>query len=377
MVRESEGGVPLDPDSEIGLDEAIAENALIVDVRAPAEFDEDRIPGARNVPLFGDRERSVVGTLYRHLGAGDARAWGRERVHSRLEPFIGALQTALEITAEGEGPPGARGRVRVICCARGGERSAAVTELLRELGHPVRRLRGGYRSYRERVRARVSTLEAPNPVLLDGLTGSGKTAVLRAVEALRPGSVLDLEGLAGHRSSLLGDLGLEPVSQKRFESDLVASVDALSGRWTLIEAESRRIGDRETPPRLFLQMRAAPRIELVATEAQRVAHLRDEYLGAVDVEEIIERLGAFASFPRIGPDGVAQIRQLLRGGEIDSAVKILLREHYDPRYRHGAEEVVPVGRVEREHDETTARRLIERVDDFFSSETGSMGGAAR
>lgn len=361
------GGLP--PEAEIGAEEAIALGAVIADVRAPEEFAEDHIPGARNVPLFGDRERAVVGTLFRHRGAEQAREWGESRVRARLEPFIGALRAALEL-------PGERGdaerprRARVICCARGGERSAAVTALLRDLGDPVRRLRGGYRSYREQVRARLGRLEVHGPVLLDGWTGCGKTAVLRRVARLHPRRVLDLEALAGHRSSLLGGIGLVPASQKRFESALVAAVDRLEGPWTLIEAESRRVGDREIPASLFRAMRAAPRIELDATTEERIAHLRADYLGedeegadpAARLAEVADRLGALAAYEPIGPAGVGRLRGLLAAGRIDEAVRILLELHYDPRYRHGNRGVVPVDRIRLGGEGIVAQGREARID---------------
>ena len=36
----------------------------ILDVRTPAEFKEDRVPGAVNIPVLSDEERVVIGTEY-------------------------------------------------------------------------------------------------------------------------------------------------------------------------------------------------------------------------------------------------------------------------------------------------------------------------
>lgn len=363
----------LPPEAEISLDEVLsgvaAGSVRVVDVRAPREFEEDRIPGAENLPLFDDRERAVVGTLFRHLGAGAARTWGRETVERRLEPFVARLRAALSLPEE-PGAADAAPTIPVICCARGGERSAAVTRLLRDRGHAVRRLTGGYRSYRTWVREHLHSIEVENPVLLDGLTGCGKTAVLRAVEDLRPGSTIDLEGLAGHRSSLLGDIGLETASQKRFESGLLRDVARLRGPWTLIEAESRRIGDREIPAALFAAMRRAPRIELVATEEQRIAHLREDYLGSGTIADVAERIGALSVYPRIGAEGVTRMREQLDRGEVDPVVRTLLAEHYDPRYRHGNETIVPVTRVEREEIGATAARIVILLDRLAGTDRG-------
>ena len=357
---------------EISLTDALASGAPILDVRSPAEFAGDRIPGARSVPLFDDRERAVVGTIFRQLGAGEARRFGSERVEARLEEFVAALRE--EFAPREQGPLEA-----VICCARGGERSGAVTQLLRQRGFAVRRLTGGYRAFRSVVRERLRTVHVPRPILLDGLTGCGKTAVLRAIAAVRPNQVLDLEGLAEHRSSLLGAVGLEPVSQKRFESRLLAATDRLTGRWTLIEAESRRVGDREIPPSLFAAMRAAPRITLTATLPQRIDHLSDVYLGGASADspagqaalaEISRCLEGLGAYPQVGAEGVRRWRTCLERGEIDEVVRELLEVHYDPRYRHGASESATPewswGAFLEERDETV-RGWIEELDHIAES----------
>ena len=102
-------------------------------------------------------------------------------------------------------------------------RSKSVVAFLQELGlSRALALEGGYRSYRAVVRAELAAWRPPASFVLRGLTGVGKTLVLRELEELRPLWTIDLEGLAGHRSSILGMVGLRPVSQKRFESRLAA-----------------------------------------------------------------------------------------------------------------------------------------------------------
>ncbi len=336
----------------------------IVDVRSPVEYGEDHIPGAKSVPLFSDREREIVGTLFREFGDVEARGWGEPRVRARLEEFLEKLIRALQLDTSFQGRDR---RVRVICCARGGERSAAVTRLLRDRGAVVFQLEGGYRSYRSRVRERLQNLRIPRPVLLDGLTGCGKTAVLREVAQLRPTQVLDLEGLAQHRSSVLGSVGLHPVSQKKFESDLLKELDCLTGPWTLIEAESRRIGNREIPSELFSAMRSAPRVDLRASLLQRVDNLRRDYLGedqdrTARIAAVVECLGPLAAYPRIGVVGVARMREQLQRGEIDRVVERLLDDHYDPRYRFGSHRGEPVATIEYRSPRETAEELVDRLD---------------
>ena len=40
-------------------------NAIIIDVRSPAEYDHAHIPSALNLPLFDNEERALIGTTYR------------------------------------------------------------------------------------------------------------------------------------------------------------------------------------------------------------------------------------------------------------------------------------------------------------------------
>ncbi|HIN79962.1 MAG TPA: tRNA 2-selenouridine(34) synthase MnmH [Planctomycetes bacterium] len=341
--------------------------SIIVDVRSPVEFEEDHLPGSSNVPLFTDQERSVVGTLFRHLGPEEARNWGEERVTAELDNLTRDLLAALRLD---EDPP--FDGLRVVCCSRGGERSEAVVKYLRSIGYPVVMLEGGYRSYRKGVRETLQRFQPQRLVVLDGLTGCGKTRVLRQVARICPRQVIDLEGAAGHRSSLLGDIGLEPVSQKRFEGRLADSSRSLDGdaRWILVEGESRRVGDREIPAPLWQAMENAPRIELIATREERVRLLCQEYLAADGVEPLRQRLPALAGFDGIGEEGVKTLDALLATGDVEEAARILLEKHYDPRYRHGNQERVFADTIPMEDSVDTARGLVALLDGGVGTQEG-------
>ncbi|MGE3165139.1 MAG: tRNA 2-selenouridine(34) synthase MnmH [Planctomycetota bacterium] len=337
-----------------------------VDVRAPKEFAEDHIPGAVSVPLFDDQERAVVGTIYRWEGGGAARQWGLERVTQRLDAFTERLLAALELTEDAPARPGSPGaadeRPRVIVCARGGQRSGAVAAYLRARGHSVYRLTGGHRSYRHAVRAALSRLEIPGPIALNGLTGCGKTHVLRSIRERYPRRVIDLEGLAGHRSSVLGDVGLEPATQKQFEARLAQELSQLEGPWTVFEWEARRIGNRELPAEVYTRLRAAPQIELRASIAQRVRILADDYLACGGIEEVKRRLPLLASFPAVGPDGVERLTRDLDAGRVHEVVTFLLANHYDPRYHHGNQGLERVHTVELGTFSQTADAIVRWIE---------------
>jgi tRNA 2-selenouridine synthase len=195
-------------------------------------------------------------------------------------------------------------------------------------------------------------------VVLDGLTGSGKTRVLREIARRFPRRVLDLEGLAQHRSSVLGDIGLHPVSQKAFESGLVAVDRELEGPWTLVEWEARKVGDRVLPASLFHALQRSPRLRLETPFDVRVNLLSEEYLAAGGVEEIARRLPSLRRFPGFEEDRIEDLQRDLSEGRTRAVAAALLELHYDPRYRHGSQEY-PVERTFAFHEvSSTADEIV-------------------
>ena len=224
-----------------------ARGVTIIDLRSPGEYAEDHLPGAVNLPLFDNAERALIGTLYKQASPEAAFAEARELVREHVGGLVEAiaeragrsrpsedLRRLVERLTEGgfEGTnrtlriaPGAAlsDGALVVHCWRGGMRSASLARLLRELGwSDVYILEGGYKSYRKQVLAELEGWQAPPSFVLRGSTGVGKTLVLRAIEQVRPGWTLDLELHAGHRSSILGMVGLEPCNQKTFDSRVAA-----------------------------------------------------------------------------------------------------------------------------------------------------------
>jgi len=335
-------------------------DATVVDLRAPAEFREDHVPGAIGVPLFDDTQRAIVGTLYarsspqaafdearsivrEHIAGllatiedGTGRSFGREGLEALVESMTSGGIDALEaeLVAGRVDDPGER--PLVLSCWRGGLRSKSVVALLRALGcDDVYGLEGGYRAYRAHVRAELAAWEAPPSFVLRGLTGVGKTLVLRELERLRPGWTIDLEGLARHRSSLLGMVGLEPVSQKAFESGLAARLRRGFPGPVVFEGESRKVGDVVVPERVWSALDRGTNILLEADVPRRVEVLAEDYLAK---PEAGERLRAqLARIERLM--GPVKYEDVLTGlwdrGAIAELVELLLERYYDPRYRHG------------------------------------------
>ncbi|PWE32884.1 tRNA 2-selenouridine(34) synthase MnmH [Maritimibacter sp. 55A14] len=293
----------------------------IIDVRSPAEFAEDHLPGAVNLPVLSDAERARVGTIYVQQDAFLARK-------------IGAALVARNAAAHIEGPLASRdgGWRPLVYCWRGGQRSGSFASILAQIGWRVQLLEGGYRSYRRLVKAALYDARFPVPViLLDGNTGTAKTELLHLLAA-RGLQVIDLEGLANHRGSLFGPRPGGQPGQKAFESALAAAMRQLDpGRAVVIEAESSKVGERILPPALWSAMKAAPRVTLSAPLEARARYLARAY---ADMTADPERLCAtIAMLRRLhGADVTERWQALARAGDFTGLAAELMKLHYDPRY---------------------------------------------
>lgn len=334
----------------------------VIDLRSPAEFAEDHVPGAHNVPLFDDEGRAIVGLFYKQLSPDaafqEARVLAVERIRGLVERIAqivgpalpagwansadGLEQAVLEATSGGlqrleqqlEGhrvssmPAGSV----VLHCWRGGLRSRSVVAFLRALGlESALGLQGGYKAYRQHCLAQIGAWEAPPAFVLRGLTGVGKTLVLRALERRQPRWVMDLERHAGHRSSLLGMVGLEPATQKSFDTRIFERLRSGYPEVVVLEGESRRVGDVTIPGSLWRGMQGAENIELVASVERRVQVLLDDYLAEPDARpQLREQLAAVEARMEKRVPLVA----LFDAGDEPEVVRQLLEHYYDPLYRH-------------------------------------------
>jgi tRNA 2-selenouridine synthase len=294
----------------------------IIDVRSPAEFALDHIPGAINLPVLDDDQRATVGTEYMQGSKFLARR-------------AGAAMVARTIAAHLEGALADRGGgfKPLVHCWRGGQRSGAMVTVMDQVGWPVTVLEGGYQTWRRQVKAALYDQPlAHRLVLLDGPTGSGKTALLAAL-AGRGAQTLDLEALAAHRGSLFGALPGGQPSQKAFETrlhDALARLDP--ARPVLVEAESSKIGARVLPPSLWAAMSAAPVVELTVPLAARVAHIVETYVDIAADPAALDL--ALTRLPRHhAKAAVAEWRAMAARGEIAELAAALIEAHYDPAYR--------------------------------------------
>jgi tRNA 2-selenouridine synthase len=329
---------------------ALAEYPDRIDVRSPAEYALDRVPGAANHPVLDDGERERIGALYSQSSFAARR--------------LGAAIVARNIAAMLEATFADRPREwrPLVYCWRGGQRSRALTQVLHEVGWRAAQLEGGYRAYRRHVVAELA--QRPSQfgfVVICGLTGSGKSRLLAAL-ARQGAQTLDLEATARHRGSLLGDLPSEAQpSQKWFESQLLDALKRLDpARPVFVESESRRIGALQMPEALLAQMRAGRGVRLDTPLAQRVALLREEYAHYVAAPQtFIERLQALT--PLRGKEAIARWSAMATAADWDALVAQLLEVHYDPTYARSLERNFPAGA------EAIAVELRDASEDGFAA----------
>ncbi|MCU0826571.1 MAG: tRNA 2-selenouridine(34) synthase MnmH [Tabrizicola sp.] len=306
----------------------------IIDVRAPAEFAEDHLPGAMSLPVLNDAERARVGTIYKQVSPFSARK-------------IGAALVAKNAALHLQGPLADKtgGWRPLVYCWRGGQRSGSFATILSQIGWRVETLAGGYKTWRGLVvRAVYDTPVRAPVVVLDGNTGSAKTELLN----LLPGfgvQVIDLEGLARHRGSLFGAVGAQP-SQKAFEGALALALEGLDpSRPVVVEAESSKIGNCRLPPEIWKAMVAAPRVAIAASRSARAEYLVRAY---ADLTADPARLSATVDLlkPLHARDVIEEWRGLALVGEFTALADSLMERHYDPRYgKHRERMAAPVAEV--------------------------------
>ena len=301
----------------------LAEFDEVIDVRSPSEFAEDHVPGAINCPVLDDAERAAIGTMYKQVSPFDAKKRGAALVAKNIARHI-----------EGTFAAHGRGWRPLVYCWRGGKRSGAMAHILSEIGWHAAQLDGGYRAYRREILAQLAELPQKFRYrVVCGATGSAKSRLLQAL-ALAGAQVLDLEGLASHRGSVLGNLPetMQPA-QKMFDSlvwDALRKFDP--DKTVYVEAESKKIGQLQVPDALLARMRASPCVLIEAPLTERVAFLVQEYghfLG--DPQDLKAKLDCLAGLH--SKDTLARWMSQVEHQQWDELVADLLANHYDPAYR--------------------------------------------
>ena len=310
--------------------EAIARYDDIIDVRSPAEYAEDHVPSAVNLPVLSNDERAQVGTLHAQASAFEAKKFGAALVARNIAGIVAQLRDRPRDFAP------------LVYCWRGGQRSRSLALVLNEIGWRAAQLDGGYRAYRRDVIQALTTFPSRFRYrVVCGMTGSGKSRLLAALAA-EGAQVLDLESLAKHRGSLLGDLPGEPQpSQKSFEGAVLAALRRFDPSLpVIVESESKRIGRLQVPDTLLEAMRASPCIRVDLPVPLRVALLKEEYAHFLaDPALLASRLAPLV--PLHGRATIDRWTALAQAGAFDELVEALLVAHYDPTYARAIERNFP------------------------------------
>jgi tRNA 2-selenouridine synthase len=332
----------------------------IIDARSPAEFAEDHLPGAVNCPVLDDAQRAIVGTAYKQRGAFEAKRLGA--------PLV-AANIARHLSAEFADRP--RDWRALVYCWRGGSRSGALTHVLRQVGWDAVQLEGGYKAFRRQVAAELETMPGRFAFrVVCGATGSGKSRLLEAL-ARTAAQVLDLEALAAHRGSVLGELpDAGQPSQKAFETAIWSALSSFDPACPVfVESESKKVGNLRVPEALIVRMREGECLRLEAGPEVRSRLLLEDYAHLVaNPGRLREKLACLA--PLHGAERIERWNGLVEAGAWPELVADLLSAHYDPAYHRSTSRnyreqaratVVPVPDASREGFEALALAIAARA----------------
>ncbi len=324
----------------------LAKQHPVIDVRSPGEYNHAHMPGANSLPLFTDEERKIVGTAYKQESREQAIKLGLDFFGPKMRKMVEQAES-LVISRES----GVRDSKLptpnsiLVYCWRGGMRSGAVSWLLDMYGFKVYTLIGGYKKFRNYV---LDTFKLPFQFnLLAGYTGAGKTELLKALKE-KGEQVIDLEGIANHKGSAFGNIGMPAQpGQEMFENLLCcelrkqltvgnlqssspqnANCELPTADCIWLEDESQRIGLVNLPNEFWKTMRQSPVYFLDVPFEERLKHIVEEY-GQLDRQRMIDAIGRISE--KLGSLNAKTAIQLLEEGNTTESFRILLK-YYDKFY---------------------------------------------
>lgn len=331
-----------------------------VDVRTPAEFTDSHIPGAVNIPLFTNEERAEVGTIYKQIGKKEAKWRAMEIVAPKLPQLLADIK---KLQSSGKQP--------LLYCWRGGMRSQSVYQLANMAGLDIDRLEGGYRAYRQAILEKIPVLIPDQAIVIDGMTGTGKTEILHALKKLGH-PVLDLEKYARHKGSVFGAIdGHIPHNQKMFDALLFEDLHNMEGAsYFFMEGESKRIGHAVQPPELYEKKMNGIHIMVTASLETRIERIYRDYVACraeADADAFQERV-SFALkkiLKRIRPQEIQkELLSRLEERDYREIIRLLIEYYYDPRYENKGNEI---GRIDYTFSSESITEAAENISALVTS----------
>lgn len=290
-----------------------------IDVRSEGEFEAGHIPGATNIPILNNEHRVLVGTSYKQEGKDSAVELGYKLVSPLFDQLV--AQAKMKV----------KENKIVVYCARGGMRSQIFSDLLSKEGIEVYRLKDGYKRYRNWCLEKFN--REHSAIVLSGKTGSQKTERLFGLKNAGE-SIIDLEGLAHHKGSAFGSLGLpEQPSQEQFENNLAHALffELKKNIPVWYENESRFIGKIRIPDPVFTRIVKSPRVEIEPSFENRFHFLMKNY-GCFANDILIEKTKLLSK--RMGLEATNKATEAIENENKDLWLTLLMH-YYDKAYDLG------------------------------------------
>ncbi len=333
-------------------------NGLLIDVRSPSEYYKGHMPNSINIPLFNNEERSIIGTIYKKEGREQAVIKGLKFFEKNMELLLDNLFMIIDSHKTISKNKDNELFIRIYC-SRGGMRSQSIAWLLEKYKFDPITLKGGYKTYRRWVIDGFS--KKWNIVIIGGKTGTGKTRLLSLLEKYKY-QTLDLEGLACHRGSTFGGLGMnEQPSNEQFENKIAEKLNSfIAINEIYVEAESANIGKCKIPHEFFNQMKNARRIEILRSEKNRLKELIDTYsvFNKKELQESVLRIKK-----RLGPQRTKTALESIEMEKWDLVCRSVL-DYYDRCYEYekvGRDNIAFLDLTDKNYDEN----IIELINNVL------------
>ena len=247
----------------------------------------------------------------------------------------------------------------IFFCARGGFRSSSLVSLFMTIGVNSFKLDKGYKGYRKYINENLpEVIKDVKFVVLYGNTGAGKTDILESLKD-NGRDILDLEGCANHRGSILGGVGLgDQSTQKSFESQIYKSLKERRSNLVFVEGESKKIGKVVIPNYIYESMSRGINL-CIDTDLQiRIDNILRDYVHGTD-EELIHALKYLRQ--QLGHSIIDKYIEMIKNDQYREVIGDLMINYYDPHYEYKNREYIKT--FKNIESSITAMNIVEWIDD--------------